>query len=113
MSGTKAEAFERGRILEILRENRGQYQSIAFMQLLRTAHLLDQPLSPEDLRAHLEYLCEKRYLDVTRRNELTGYKVSVLRSHEQPDGIVAVRLTAQGVELLDGAISDPNVEIVV
>ena len=108
----KNEAFERGRVLEVLRDNRGQYVSIAFMQLLRTCHLLNMPLSPEVLREHLEYLAEKRYIDVTRRSELPGYKVSTLRSTERPDHIVAARLTTKGMDLLEASISDPAIEVI-
>ncbi len=106
------EQYERGTILEHLMANRGIQVPMAFFQLLRGLRLLNLPLSPRDLRDRLEYLAAKGYVEVRRLQDMPGFRERDLKGDQQPDHIVTVKLTPAGVDLLEGAASDPGVAVV-
>lgn len=103
--------YERGTILTMLQQNRGLEWPIAFMPFLRALHLINLPLAPQGLREHLEYLSQRGYVALTRREDLPGYRTSGLRTDERPDQIMLVKLTARAMDLIEGTISDEGVFI--
>jgi len=103
--------FKRGTVLEILKWSRAIETPLTFSMLLKLAHNQNLPVTAHELREHLEYLAGKGYASLLRRDQMPGYRVSQLGGDERPDHIVTVRLTPKAIDLIEGTIRDPGVEI--
>lgn len=108
MSRESRDKYERGTILFHLMANRGVTVSMTFVQLQRGLRNLNLPLSPHDLRDHLEYLLQKDYVEVVRLEEIKGLRLS---GSEAPDHIMTVKLSARGVDLLEGTLKDEGIVV--
>jgi hypothetical protein len=98
--------YERGTILFHLQANRGISAPMSFVQLQRGLRMLNLPLTAHDLRDLLEYLVAKGYVEVARMGDVFGLR---LGGDDAPDHILTVRLTATGVDLLEGTTRDDGV----
>ena len=98
-------AMERGQIVRLLQEDYAARMTTA-LTLLRALDALGYSLSPEGLAFHLEILAEKGYIQVWRAKDRKGYRRD---RGARPETIEFAKLTARGVELLDGLVEDGQV----
>ena len=108
----RKEQWQRGRILQVLKDNGALVDPMAFGLLLRTLDNLGISLSADSLRPRLEYLAKKKYLGLRRRKDLPGYEQQRTESGAgRPSDVIAVGLTPEGQDLVDGTIDrDPGID---
>lgn len=101
-------ARERGEILRTLKEDYSARMT-SMLTLLRALDVLGVSLAPEGLGFHLQYLEEQGYVRVWRAKDMPGYRRD-RASSGRPDDIKFAKLSAKGLQLIDGLIvEDPAV----
>ena len=97
-------ARERGDILQMLKED--YTTPMTGVNVLRRAlDSLNTCLSPDDLDFHLVYLFDQEYVRIWRRKDLPGFRRDRAQDADA-DQILFVRLTARGLQLVDGEIKE-------
>jgi len=100
---------ERGQILKALKEDYARAMT-SMANLLGVLDAIAIHLDFEGLTFHLKYLAEQGYVQAWHAKDLPGYRRD-RRSQGKPDDIRFVRLSAKGLQLLDGRIAeDPMVD---
>ena len=112
MTMARTEQWQRGRILQVLKDNGALGAAMSFGLLLRTLDTLGLSLSARELAARLDYLSGKEYLDPKRRKDMPGYDRDRGRvGGGRPNDIIAVKLTPKGQDLVDANIDqDPGID---
>ena len=101
---------ERGMILRTLMEDYASLMT-SVKALGRALDSMGISVSPESLDVHLMYLSQQGYLQIWRAGDMPQFRSdrTALR-WVAPSAIMFARLTAKGMQLIDGDIpSDPKV----
>jgi hypothetical protein len=102
--------YARGRILQVLARNDGLQEAKGVREMMKALDNLLISLSANQLDRELMYLERKGLVECTRRKDIPGWDRSV-RGSGRPEDIIAVKLTAKGLDMEQGAIPlDPGVE---
>ncbi len=97
-------AEERGKILKILQEDYASRMTTV-ASLTGALDLLGYPMTSESLQFSLTYLHETGYVVALRVRQMPGWRSD--RAHTvHPDSIATVKLSAKGLQLVDGAIAE-------
>lgn len=103
------ETYERGRILQVLADNEGISSAVGMNLLLRTLDNLGVSLSIRELALRLEYLAQKGYVELRRREDIPGWD-RTRKGAGRPKDVMSARLTAKGLDLVQGSlVPDPGV----
>lgn len=100
---------ERGYLLRCLADDFGR-EFTSTRLLYGAMDKIGFPMSPAGMQFSLGYLAEQGYIAITRAKETPGWRADRANA-ERADAIVWARLTAKGLQLIDGiGAADPLVQ---